>query len=394
MDAWIDIRRKARACHAKAIAASGGDRRAGKIIEAALKADRLEVETYEFAPGTLGSLNRAFRLVRVQINLKPEDEHVVIAHEIGHFHLHHDAHNEVVARPDRLGGDPVDSGAGKVEGYSPNERKEVQADIFAGELLCPGDWLREEFVAKKRRPQSIAEELGLPLSLVMNQLVRAVLLPPISAAPEVAPAVMHELDESQQAAVMWEGGPLLVEAGPGTGKTRTLVRRIQRKLDEKAAPASFLALTFSRKAAEEMRERIAGMSPDASIEMWVGTFHQFGLELVTKWPLRFGRTNNVRPLDQTGQLELLEANLEKLPLKHFQNLYEPAYELVPVLRVISRCKDELISPEQYEAEALAFEMPVPRTRTKTRIARSRWRRSIGSTKRNSSEPTQSTLVTS
>jgi superfamily I DNA/RNA helicase len=209
-------------------------------------------------------------------------------------------------------------------------------------------------VGNNRRPESIAKELGLPPSLVMNQMARAVLLPPIGVAPEVAPAVMHDLDASQQTAVMWEGGPLLVEAGPGTGKTRTLVRRIQRKLEEKERSASFLALTFSRKASEEMRERIAGMNPDASIEMWVGTFHQFGLELVTKWPLRFGRTSNVRPLDQTDQLELLEANLEKLPLRHFQNLYEPAYELVPVLRVISRCKDELISPDKYEAEAKAF----------------------------------------
>ena len=354
MDAWIDIRRKARACHAKALAATNGDRRAEKIIEAALNADGLEIETYEFAPGTLGSLNRAFRLVRVHKDLTPEEERVVIAHEIGHFHLHHDPHNEVTARADGLGGDPVDSGAGKVEGYSPNERKEVQADIFAGELLCPGDWLRGEFVEKNRRPESIAKEIGVPRSLVMNQMLRAVLLPPISAAPDVAPTVMHELDASQQAAVSWEGGPLLVEAGPGTGKTRTLVRRIQRKLDENEAPASFLALTFSRKASEEMRERIAGMNPDASIEMWVGTFHQFGLELVTKWPLRHGRTVNVRTLDQTGQLEVLEANLEKLPLKHFQNLYEPAYDLVPVLRVISRCKDEMISPDAYEAQAKAF----------------------------------------
>jgi DNA helicase-2/ATP-dependent DNA helicase PcrA len=348
LDAWIDIRRKARACHAKAMAETGGDRRAEKIIAAALKADRLKVEPHEFPAGTLGSLNRAFRLVRVKKGLEPQDELVVIAHEIGHFHMHHDPHNEVTARPDGLGGDPVDSGAGKVEGYSPSERKEVQADIFAGELLCPGDWLRDEFVVRHRRPAEIAKELGIPVSLVMNQMVRAALLPPIGPAPQAPPAAAHELDASQQAAVMWEGEPLLVEAGPGTGKTRTLVRRIQRKLEENSKPASFLALTFSRKASEEMRERIAAMDPDASIEMWVGTFHQFGLELVSKWPLRFGRTGNVRPLDQTGQLELLEANLEKLPLKHFQNLYEPAYELVPVLKVISRCKDELISPDQYE----------------------------------------------
>ena len=354
MDAWVDIRRRARACHAKALAETKGDRRAEVILAAALSADSLEVEPYDFAPGTLGSLNRAFRLVRVQKNLAPEMERVVIAHEIGHFHLHHDPHNEVTVRPDTLGGDPVDSGAGKVEGYSPNERKEVQADIFAGEFLCPGDWLRDQFIDGNRRPERIAKELGLPVPLVMNQMVRAVLLPPIGAAREMVPSTVHDLDGSQQAAVMWNGGPLLVEAGPGTGKTRTLVRRIQRQLDENAAPASFLALTFSRRASEEMRERIAAVNPDASIEMWVGTFHQFGLELVTKWPLRFGRTANVRTLDQTGQLELLEANLEKLPLKHFQNLYEPAYELVPVLRVISRCKDERISVEHYEAEAIAF----------------------------------------
>ncbi|MCJ9700331.1 ATP-dependent helicase [Bradyrhizobium sp. SHOUNA76] len=354
MDAWIDIRRKARECHAKALKETNGDRRADKIIAAALKLDDLEVEGHDFEPGLLGALDRAFRLVKVKKGLDEAEKLVVIAHEIGHFHLHRDPHNEVTARRHGLGGDPVDSGAGKVEGYSPHERKEVQADIFAGEFVCPGDWLREEFVKENRRPKAIARKLGVPVSLVMNQMVRAVLLPPVGPAPEVAPAVVHDLDASQQAAVVWNGGPLLVEAGPGTGKTRTLVRRVQHKLEKEASPASFLALTFSRKASEEMRERIAGMNPDAAIEMWVGTFHQFGLELVTKWPLRFGRTSNVRTLDQTGQLELLEANLEKLPLKHFQNLYEPAYELVPVLRVISRCKDELISPDQYEAAAEAF----------------------------------------
>ena len=49
-------------------------------------------------------------------------------------------------------------------------------------------------------------------------------------------------------------------------------------------------------------------------------------------------------LDQTGSLALLEADLNKLPLRYYQNLYEPAYELVPLLQVISRCKDELITP--------------------------------------------------
>jgi DNA helicase-2/ATP-dependent DNA helicase PcrA len=87
------------------------------------------------------------------------------------------------------------------------------------------------------------------------------------------------------------------------------------------------------------------MNADAAVELWAGTFHAFGFELVTKWPSSVGRTAKVRILDQTGSLALLEENLTRLPLRHYQNLYEPAYELVHVLRAISRCKDELISPE-------------------------------------------------
>jgi DNA helicase II / ATP-dependent DNA helicase PcrA len=353
VDAWADIRRRARACHLKALSTAKGDRRAPSIVAAALKNDCLETRPQAFAPGTLGSLDRSARLVNIAKNLDPVQQCVVIAHEIGHYHLHRDPHNEVTARPHGLGGDPVDSGAGRVEGYSPRERKEVQADIFAGELLCPSDWLRDEFVARGRRPAEIAADLQLPPSLVMNQMIRALLLPPLREAKGDPPNVDHQLDESQKAAVAWDKGPLLVDAGPGTGKTRTLVRRIKHLLDRGSRPGSFLALTFSNKAAEEMRERLSAMNSDAAIEMWVGTFHAFGLELVTKWPSSLGRTNKVRILDQTGALALLEENLDKLPLRHFQNLYEPAYELVPVLRAISRCKDELVSPEEYLAAANA-----------------------------------------
>ena len=57
-----------------------------------------------------------------------------------------------------LGGDPIESGAGRVEGYSPRERKEVQANVFAGEFLCPSNWLREEYITRGRRPSEIAAE--------------------------------------------------------------------------------------------------------------------------------------------------------------------------------------------------------------------------------------------
>ncbi len=263
METWADIRRKARACHEEALATAQGDRRAANLIAAALKNDSLEVRPYAFAPGILGSFDRSARLVNVAKNLDPVEQRLVIAHEIGHFRLHRDPHNEVTVRPQGLGGDPVDSGAGRVEGYSPRERKEVQADIFAGELLCPSDWVRDEYLVRGKRPSEIATDLGLPPYLVMSQIIRALLLPPLREPTVDPPGMDHDLDESQKAAVAWNQGPLLLDAGPGTGKTRTLVRRIKHLLDQGSLSSSCLALTFSNRAAEEMRERLSAMMRNA-----------------------------------------------------------------------------------------------------------------------------------
>jgi superfamily I DNA/RNA helicase len=131
------------------------------------------------------------------------------------------------------------------------------------------------------------------------------------------------------------------------------VHRIEHLLDNGEAAASILALTFSNKAAEEMRERLSAMDPKAAIEMWAGTFHAFGWELLSKHSDRIGRTFNVRVLDETGCLGLLENNLSRLPLRNYLNIYEPAFELTHLLKAISRCKDEMITPEVYLAEAEA-----------------------------------------
>lgn len=357
MDAWRDIRLKARECHAVALEAAKGDRRAGALLAAALARDDLQLDRYQAGTkageGVFGFLDRPALIINVLAGQRPEDEAVVIAHEIGHFKLHLDPRQEVTVLTPGLGGDLIDTGVAQVQGYSPRERKEVQADVFAGEFLCPSDWLREELIGKGRRPSAVAEELGLSASLVMNQAVRALLLPPLRSPPPAAAHPPYALDPSQHEAALWNGGPLLVDAGPGTGKTRTLVHRIAHLLEQGASPASILALTFSNKAAEEMRERLSASNAQAAIEMWAGTFHAFGLELLSKYPDRIGRSMAMRILDETGQLALLEQNLERLPLRHFQNLYDPAFDLTHILRAISRCKDEMISPEAYRAEAEA-----------------------------------------
>lgn len=357
MDAWRDIRIAAREQHLRALSKSGGDRRATALNSAALDLYDLQLEKYapgtRAGPGVFGFLDRPAFIVHVASGQEPTDEAVVIAHEIGHFNLHRDARQDITMLSPGLGGDQIEAGIAHAQGYSPRERKEVQADVFAGEFLCPSDWLRQQMVDGKRRPAEIAKELGLPLHLVINQAARALLLPPLRArGPSESPPPVA-LDPSQLEAATWDQGPLLVDAGPGTGKTRTLVHRIGHLLEKKEPPSSILALTFSIKAAEEMRERLSAMNAQAAIEMWIGTFHAFGWELVIKHHDRIGRTINVRILDQTGSLGLLERNLSRLPLHNYLNLYEPAFELTHVLKAISRCKDEMITPEAYLAEAEA-----------------------------------------
>lgn len=357
MGDWIEVRRKARDCHLAALQAAKGNRHAETLLSAALKNANLTKEPYDpgtrFNEGVIGMLDRDSEIVFVERGQEAENEAMVIGHEIGHFHLHTDPLHAITTSTGTLGGDPVDGGIAKVEGYSPTEKNEVQANIFADEFLCPSDWARTEYIERNQRPSAIAVTLGIPYRRVINQVIRALLLPPLRdpIATDIGPAIA--LDPSQQKAATWKEEPLLVDAGPGTGKTRTLVHRVKHYLDNGSSPASILALTFSNKAADEMRERISTMNPAAAIEMWISTFHAFGWEIIKKWPSEIGRSDKVELLDEADALALLEGNLEKLHLQHYQNLYEPAYDLVPVLRAISRCKDELISPEEYRRHAEA-----------------------------------------
>jgi superfamily I DNA/RNA helicase len=356
MDAWSDIRLAARDCHAAAFAKTNGDLSARNLVDAMVALNDLEI--VEFDPGTrggenvLGFFERGPGIVHIARGQTKEHEVVVIAHELGHFRLHTDPESNVTDVSMCLSGEAVESGGARVDGYSSRERKEVQADVFAGEFLCPSDRLKDRLLAGAR-PFEVAAELGLPPNLVLQQAIRALLLPPlVRHEVEVGEKVAYELDVDQRAAVNWSDGPLLVHAGPGTGKTRTLVERVSRILQQDTA-SSILALTFSNKASEEMRERLSAVDADAAIEMWVGTFHAFGLELVTLYANRIGRTNQVKILDPTASLALLEANLEQLPLHHYQNLFEPALELAFVVSAISRAKDELIGPVEYLAAAEA-----------------------------------------
>src|SRR5918995_5273529 len=102
----------------------------------------------------------------------------------------------------------------------------------------------------------------------------------------VRPHVAHDvptLDEHQQRVVDHPGGPLLVLAGPGTGKTTTLVEAIVRRIDQGARPDEILALTFSRKAAEQLRDRVTARLGRTMSTSLSSTFHSFAYALVRRY---------------------------------------------------------------------------------------------------------------
>ena len=105
---------------------------------------------------------------------------------------------------------------------------------------------------------------------------------PAPTKEETATGDSRALDPDQQAALEILDGPLLIVAGPGTGKTRTLTHRLARLIERGVAPESCLAVTFSRRAAAEMEERLAALIPEAAGRLTVATFHSLGLMILKK----------------------------------------------------------------------------------------------------------------
>ncbi|KQX43210.1 MULTISPECIES: UvrD-helicase domain-containing protein [unclassified Ensifer] len=294
--------------------------------------------------GGLGVLKRKYQTIFVSKALPTDEKAEVIAHEIAHFVIH--LENEV--RIERAyaapgAGDPVQ----RVEAYSKRERREAQANTFARELLLPRRLARRLF-QEGLRAAEIATALGLKLETVYQQLADSLLLPEPAEPKQKVARAPQELDESQHTAAMHIGSPFLLEAGPGTGKTNTMVERIVWLLGEKHSTADeVLALTFSNKAAEEIADRVERAVGPEAVNIWTGTFHAFGLELLRKHHERFNLPPDPRLIDTSEAINLLEDALPALPIVHMQNLFEPALALRDILRTISRAKDELVGPDDY-----------------------------------------------
>lgn len=132
---------------------------------------------------------------------------------------------------------------------------------------------------------------------------------------ESTDALLEGLNPQQQAAVIHSGGPLLVVAGAGSGKTRVLTRRIAYLMARRGvAPYEILAITFTNKAAGEMKDRVAALVGPVAKSMWVSTFHSACVRLLRQEAVRLGYGNAFSIYDSADSLRLITIVAKELNL--------------------------------------------------------------------------------
>ncbi len=158
--------------------------------------------------------------------------------------------------------------------------------------------------------------------------------------------LLNGLNPEQQEAVKHTDGPLLIMAGAGSGKTRVLTHRIAYLLVEKqVSPWNILAITFTNKAAREMRERVNSITGPVSEDIWISTFHSMCVRILRRDGDRIGINRNFTILDSGDQLTVIKKILKE------QNVDPKKFEPRGILGSISSAKNELETPEDYKANA-------------------------------------------
>src|SRR5215211_5150868 len=155
------------------------------------------------------------------------------------------------------------------------------------------------------------------------QLVRAV--PPAApAASGAASALLRGLNREQRAAVSHGDGPALVIAGPGTGKTEVVTRRVAWLIATKRArPREILALTFTDNAAQEMQARVDLLVPYGQADAAIHTFHAFGDRLVREFAFELGLPGDARLINRAEAIVLLREHMFELGLHRYRPLGDP-----------------------------------------------------------------------
>ena len=158
---------------------------------------------------------------------------------------------------------------------------------------------------------------------------------------------LKSLNPQQLQAVNYEDGPCLIVAGAGTGKTKTLTTKIAKLIADGYHPARILAVTFTNKAAQEMRERVEALVPGAGSRVWIHTFHSFGVRILRQNAQVLGLSRDFAIYDDSDQKKVVSLILEQMGIK------DPKKEINQIVSIISRAKDDMVSPETLMQSATA-----------------------------------------
>ena len=161
-------------------------------------------------------------------------------------------------------------------------------------------------------------------------------------------ADLSKLNEPQREAAAHDRGPILVLAGAGSGKTRVITFRITHLIDKGVPPSAICAVTFTNKAAEEMRERIAFLLRDkvATRQLTIGTFHALGLQILRQERKALGMPRGFAIYDQSDQMGALRESLRHV--KDVGRDGERRFDVKAIQTRISLAKNSFISPEEYK----------------------------------------------
>lgn len=161
---------------------------------------------------------------------------------------------------------------------------------------------------------------------------------------------LDRLNPNQRAAVEQTDGPLLVVAGPGTGKTQLLSARVAYILQNTdTLPQNILCLTFTESGAGNMRERLTRFIGQAAYDVTIGTYHAFGGDLIRRFPQYFGEHREQSPVDGLGQREIVQAIVDKMAFRN--PLKSSQHHLHDLMSTISEVKRGLLSEDDLRAIA-------------------------------------------
>ncbi|MDP2860393.1 MAG: UvrD-helicase domain-containing protein [bacterium] len=162
------------------------------------------------------------------------------------------------------------------------------------------------------------------------------------------PKMNKTLNPQQLEAIKYGGGPLLIIAGAGTGKTTVVTERIKHLINEGLCrPEEILALTFTEKAAREMEERVDEIMPMGCFSMWISTFHSFGDRILRREALALGLDPGYRLYNEAELYLWLKKHLFSFSFDYYRPFGNPTKFLSGIIQHFLRLKDEDITPEDY-----------------------------------------------